>query len=96
MQHHRVDRLAYLRDEVRTMTEQSAPDKDTPQQAFASGRELIEAVRTLREQAQMLKDLGGQLSTAEVLDGDRIDGVKVCGFPRAMLLVMRRRFGTRW
>lgn len=77
VQHHRVDRLSHLRDEVRTMTGQPAPEKEKPQQAFSSGRELIEAVRARREEAQMLKDLDGDLSNADALDGDRIDGVKV-------------------
>ena len=77
VQHHRVDRLAHLRDEVRTMTGQPAPEQEKPQQAFSSGRELIEAVRARREEARMLKDLDSELSNAEALDGDRIDGVKV-------------------
>lgn len=59
------------------MTGQPAPEQEKPQQAFSSGRELIEAVRARREEAQMLKDLDGGLSNADALDGDRIDGVKV-------------------
>lgn len=51
VQHHRVDRLSHLRDEVRTMTGQPAPEKEKPRQAFSSGRELIEAVRARREEA---------------------------------------------
>ena len=52
-----------------------------PQQNFSSGRELIEAVITRREQAtqarELLASLENDLPSAEALDGDRIDGVKV-------------------
>lgn len=45
-QHHRVDHLSHLRDEVRTMTGQTTPQPNTrPQQNFSSGPELIEAVK---------------------------------------------------
>ena len=81
VQHHRVDRLAHLRDEVRTMTGQPAHATETKKQNFSSGRELIEAVRTRREQAQqahaLLDSLKSDLPSADALDGDRIDGVKV-------------------
>ena len=81
VQHHRVDRLAHLRDEVRTMTGQPAHTTETKKQNFSSGRELIEAVRTRREQAQqahaLLDSLKSDLPSADALDGDRIDGVKV-------------------
>ncbi len=82
VQHHRIDRLAHLRDEVRTLTGQPAPERAAPaEQTFSSGRELINAVRTRREQAQqareLLASLDGDLPSADALDGDRIDGVKV-------------------
>lgn len=81
VQHHRVDRLAHLRDEVRTMTGQPAHSTEAKKQNFSSGRELIEAVRTRREQAQqahaLLDSLKSDLPSADALDGDRIDGVKV-------------------
>ena len=81
VQHHRVDRLAHLRDEVRTMTGQAAHATEAKKQNFSSGRELIEAVRTRREQAQqahaLLDSLKSDLPSADALDGDRIDGVKV-------------------
>lgn len=52
-----------------------------PEQVFASGRELIEAVVARRQQAtqarEILASLDGDLPNAEALDGDRIDGVKV-------------------
>ena len=82
VQHHRTDRLSHLRDEVRTLTGQPAPERSTPaKQNFSSGRELINAVRSRREQAQQARDilssLENDLPNAEALDGDRIDGVKV-------------------
>ncbi|WP_434817431.1 replication initiation protein [Corynebacterium macclintockiae] len=82
VQHHRIDRLSHLRDEVRTLTGQPAPERSTPaKQNFSSGRELINAVRSRREQAQHARDilssLENDLPNAEAMDGDRIDGVKV-------------------
>lgn len=82
VQHHRIDQLSHLRDEVRTMTGHHAPQQSQkPEQAFSSGRELIEAVVARREQAtqarEILASLDGDLPNAEALDGDRIDGVKV-------------------
>ena len=81
VQHHRVDRLSHLRDDLRTMTGQPAPQTTPAAQNFSSGRELIEAVVARREQAQqarkLLASLEGDLPSAEALDGDRIDGVKV-------------------
>ena len=42
VQHHRTDRLSHLRDEVRTLTGQPAPERSAPaKQNFSSGRELI-------------------------------------------------------
>ena len=52
VQHHRVDRLSHLRDELRTMTGQPAPQTTPAAQNFSSGRELIDAVVARREQAQ--------------------------------------------
>ena len=81
VQHHRVDRLSHLRDDFRTMTGQPAPQTTPAAQNFSSGRELIDAVVARREQAQqarkLLASLEGDLPSAEALDGDRIDGVKV-------------------
>ena len=81
VQHHRVDRLSHLRDDLRTMTSQPAPQTTPAAQNFSSGRELIDAVVARREQAQqarkLLASLEGDLPSAEALDGDRIDGVKV-------------------
>ena len=81
VQHHRVDRLSHLRDDFRTMTGQPAPQITPAAQNFSSGRELIDAVVARREQAQqarkLLASLEGDLPSAEALDGDRIDGVKV-------------------
>ena len=81
VQHHRVDRLTHLRDDFRTMTGQPAPQTTPAAQNFSSGRELIDAVVARREQAQqarkLLDSLEGDLPSAEALDGDRIDGVKV-------------------
>lgn len=64
------------------MTGHHAPQQpQKTEQAFASGRELIEAVVARREQAtqarEILASLDGDLPNAEALDGDRIDGVKV-------------------
>lgn len=68
VQHHRVDRLAHLRDEVRTMTGQPTPQTTPAEQNFSSGREPIEAVVARRQQAQqareILASLEGDLPTA--------------------------------
>ena len=65
------------------MTGQPAHATEAKKQNFSSGRELIEAVRTRREQAQqahaLLDSLKSDLPSADALDGDRIDGVKVDG-----------------
>ncbi|WP_288630801.1 replication initiation protein [uncultured Corynebacterium sp.] len=80
-QHHRIDRLADLIEEVRTMTGETAPRPANKQQRFSSGRELIEAVTARRAEAQAFKalaaDLAGELPDASAMDSNRIDGVKV-------------------
>jgi len=80
-QHHRVDRLADLIEEVRAMTGETSPAAKTPHQKFSSGRELLEAVKARRAEAEAFKamadDLDGELPSAEAMDSDRIDGVKV-------------------
>ncbi|MGO2637344.1 replication initiation protein [Corynebacterium variabile] len=81
-QHHRVDRLADLIEEVRAMTGKTTPTAaEAPRQKFSSGRELLEAVKARRAEAEAFKamadDLDGQLPSAEAMDSDRIDGVKV-------------------
>lgn len=80
-QHHRIDRLADLIEEVRTMTGQTAPRPASKQQRFSSGRELLEAVTARRAEAQAFKalaeDLADELPDATAMDSNRIDGVKV-------------------
>ncbi|MGO2802180.1 MAG: replication initiation protein [Corynebacterium variabile] len=80
-QHHRVDRLADLIEEVRAMTGETSPAAETHHQKFSSGRELLEAVQARRSEAEAFKamaaDLDGDLPSAEAMDSDRIDGVKV-------------------
>ena len=81
-QHHRIDRLADLIEEARTMTGKPAPAESTPpKQKFSSGRELLEAVQSRRRDAEAFKamadELDGDLPSAEAMDTDRIDGVKV-------------------
>lgn len=82
VQHHQIIRVADLRQEVQTMTTTAATATDpSPTQRYSSGRELIEAVKARREQAQHARGLFSQLDSelpdAGALDGDRIDGVKV-------------------
>ncbi|MGP5138082.1 replication initiation protein [Corynebacterium variabile] len=80
-QHHRIDRLADLIEEVRTMTGETAPRPANKQQRFSSGRELLEAVTARRAEAQAFKaladDLADELPDATAMDSNRIDGVKV-------------------
>jgi hypothetical protein len=80
-QHHRVDRLADLIEEVRAMTGETSPAAETPRQKFSSGRELLESVKARRTEAEAFKamaaTLGTDLPSAEAMDTDRIDGVKV-------------------
>lgn len=79
-QHKRVRRLADLLKEIRTMTGQEQYTK--PRQQFSSGRELINAVKTRREEAQAFKalaqDVETELSTElDQYDPELIDGVRV-------------------
>lgn len=80
-QHKRVHRLADLIREIRDMTGTPHHEKHTHQQ-FTSGRELINAVKTRREEAQRFKQLAHELD-AEMGDGldqydpELIDGVRV-------------------
>ena len=80
-QHNRVMRLGDLVKQVRNMAghDQFNP---TPRQQFSSGRELINAVKTRREEAQAFKALAQDVD-AEIADGldqydpELIDGVRV-------------------
>lgn len=80
-QHNRVMRLGDLIKQVRDMAgyDQFNP---TPRQQFSSGRELINAVKSRREQAQAFKALAQDVD-AEIADGldqydpELIDGVRV-------------------
>lgn len=80
-QHKRVHRLADLLKEVRAMMGHP-PHEKMPRQQFSSGRELINAVKARREEAQAFKalaqdvenELGDEL---DQYDPDLIDGVRV-------------------
>ncbi|MDK4295482.1 MULTISPECIES: replication initiation protein [Corynebacterium] len=80
-QHNRVMRLGDLVKQVRDMAghDQFNP---TPRQQFSSGRELINAVKSRREEAQAFKALAQDVD-AEIADGldqydpELIDGVRV-------------------
>lgn len=80
-QHKRVHRLADLLKEVRVMMGKP-PHEKTPGQQFTSGRELINAVKARREEAQAFKtlvqdvenELGDEL---DQYDPELIDGVRV-------------------
>lgn len=80
-QHKRVNRLADLLKEVRDMADLPQHEKN-PSQQFTSGRELITAVKTRREQAQAFKALAQDVEN-ELVDGlekydpELIDGVRV-------------------
>ena len=80
-QHHLVARLSILIEEVRAMTGDTAPQAARTQQKYTSGRELLEAVKARRSEAEAFKamaaDLDGDLPSAAAMDTDRIDGVKV-------------------
>ena len=81
-QHSDIFQLAALIQEVRRMngTTDAAPTP-APKQSFASGRELINAVKTRREEAQaywkIAKELQGDMADLDGLDAERIEGVKV-------------------
>lgn len=63
------------------MTGDTAPQAARTQQKYTSGRELLEAVKARRSEAEAFKamaaDLDGDLPSATAMDTDRIDGVKV-------------------
>ena len=80
-QHKRVHRLADLLREVRALTGQEAKQRSTRQQ-FSSGRELLEAAKTRRQEAEAFKalanDVEAELATSvERYDPDLIEGVRV-------------------
>lgn len=80
-QHKRVHRLADLLREVRALTGQEAKQQSTRQQ-FSSGRELLEAAKTRRQEAEAFKalanDVEAELATSvERYDPDLIEGVRV-------------------
>lgn len=81
IQHHRVNRVADLMEEARAMTGEAAPDQSPQTQRFSSGRELLEAVKARRAEAEQFQAMASELSTdlpsGEALEGDRIDGVRV-------------------
>ena len=80
-QHNRVMRLGDLIKQVRDMAGHDQFDP-TPRQQFTSGRELINAVKTRREEAQAFKALAQDVD-AEIAGGldqydpELIDGVRV-------------------
>ena len=81
-QHSDIFQLAALIQEVRRMngTTDAAPTP-APKQSFTSGRELINAVKTRREEAQaywkIAKELQGDMADLDGLDAERVEGVKV-------------------
>ena len=80
-QHKRVHRLADLLREVRALTGQETKHQSTRQQ-FSSGRELLEAAKTRRQEAEAFKalanDVEAELATSvERYDPDLIEGVRV-------------------
>lgn len=80
-QHNRVMRLGDLVKQVRDMAGHNQFNP-TPRQQFSSGRELINAVKSRREEAQAFKALAQDVD-AEIADGldqydpELIDGVRV-------------------
>lgn len=79
-QHHRVDRLTDLLQQVKRMNGDPATAPHNTRQKFSSGRELLEAVKARRAEAESFKamaaEFDGDLPSAEAMDNDRIDGVK--------------------
>lgn len=79
-QNHVVRRVGDLLTELRRMTGQEQYGK--PRQQFSSGRELINAVRTRREEAERFKalsqDVEAELSgTLDAYDPELVQGVRV-------------------
>ena len=79
-QNHAVRRVGNLLTEIRKMTGQE--QYSTPRQQFSSGRELINAVRTRREEAERFKvlsqDVEAELSdTLDAYDPELVQGVRV-------------------
>lgn len=77
-QHTRVMRVGDLIKEVRKIN----PVKHTPTQQFTSGRELINAVKARREQAQLFKTLALDVASEvgndlDKLDPNLVDGVRI-------------------
>lgn len=80
-QHKRVHRLADLLKEVRTVADLPQHEQQ-PRQQFTSGRELINAVKARREEAEAFKalaqDAENELAEGlEKYDPELIDGVRV-------------------
>ncbi len=80
-QHGRVNRLGDMIREVRAMSGQAQHEKN-PRQQFSSGRELINAVRTRREEAQTFKTIADEVDgeiagELDQYDPELIDGVRV-------------------
>ncbi|WP_052461452.1 replication initiation protein [Corynebacterium glutamicum] len=79
-QHHRVYRLGDLLAGVRSMIGQTQYSK--PQQRFSSGRELINAVKARREEAERFKALAQDVETElagqlDHYDPELVQGVRV-------------------
>lgn len=70
-QHHHVRRVGDLLKELRTMTGQEQYTK--PRQQFSSGRELITAVKTRREEAQRFKALSQDVESELAGELDQYD-----------------------
>uniref|UniRef100_UPI0037BFC025 hypothetical protein n=1 Tax=Helicobacter pylori TaxID=210 RepID=UPI0037BFC025 len=70
-----------------------------PKQSFTSGRELINAVKTRREEAQaywkIAKELQGDMADLDRLDAERVDGVKVLWIAEGVPHGMRDGIPTR-
>lgn len=70
-QHHHIRRVGDLLKELRTMTGQEQYTK--PRQQFSSGRELITAVKTRREEAQRFKALSKDVESELAGELDQYD-----------------------